>query len=240
MIENFNIPNSCKVGKKLFKKQFIENFSLNINEKKLLSEIVDSITLEYLLNKDNINILPFTDEEKDYSEIAFVKVEILSQDKLKQISNIIQNIPYPLIVVFVYQDFIALNLSPKRINKADSSKLVVEESYFTNWVDTNNLSSLEEQFLENLDIKRHPFTDFLSLYNSYLDKIIAFNASEYSGILSANEKTKDTLNEIRSIELTIEELKSKIKKETNFNDKVNLNVQLKKMNDNLDELKGRI
>ena len=96
MIENFNIPNSCKVGKKLFKKQFLENFSLNVNEKKILSEMVDSITLEYLLNKDNINILPFIDEEKDYSEIAFVKVEILNQEKLKQIAHIIQNIPYKL------------------------------------------------------------------------------------------------------------------------------------------------
>jgi len=76
-IHNLKIPATCKIGKRLTKKQFLENFSLKSNEKKILKEDIQSISLEYLLNKHNINIAPFVDEENDYSEIAFIQVEIL-------------------------------------------------------------------------------------------------------------------------------------------------------------------
>ncbi|MBU1901924.1 DUF4391 domain-containing protein [Patescibacteria group bacterium] len=240
LLQNLKIPSSCKIGKRLTKKQFTENFSLKANEKKIISSDIESITLEYLLNKNNINIATFKDEDNDYSEIAFIKVEILNQNKLKQIATIIQYIPYPLIVFFVFEDSLCINISPKRINKNDSSKLVVEDSYFTKWIDSNNADKLELAFIESLEIQNHPFTDFLSFYNSYLDKIIAFNASQYSGNFSVNKDTKVILDEIATCETKISELKSKIKKETSFSDKVDMNIELKKLKDKITNLKSQI
>lgn len=240
IIKNLEIPISCKVGRKLFKKQFLENFSLSVNEKKILSDDIESITLEYLLNKDNINIIPFVDEDSDYSEVAFIKVEIHNQNKLKQISTIVQNIPYPLIVFIFNNNSLCINISPKRINKSDSSKLVVVENYFTKWIDLDGVNELDKEFIESLNIHKHPFTDFLSFYQSYTDKVIAFNASEYSGMLNATTKTKEVLDEISNTEIKIVELKNKIKKETNFNNKVNLNVELKQYTSKLNNLKKLI
>jgi len=240
LIHKLKIPSSCKIGKRLTKKQFIENFSLKANEKKLLSSDVESISLEYLLNKNNINITPFVDEENDYSEIAFIKVEILNQSKLKPIATIIQYIPYPLIVFFIYKNLLCINIAPKRINKNDSTKLVVEELYFTKWIDLEQSSPLEQDFIKSLEVQNHPFTDFLSFYNSYLDKIVAFNASVYSGSLSVNEETKAILDKIALCETKIAELKNKIKKETNFNEKVTLNIELKKSKDTMEDLKGQL
>lgn len=240
VVETLGFPLTCKISRKLFKKQFIENFSLNINERKILSDHVESITLEYLLNKDKINILPFVDEERDYSEIAFVRVEITDKSKYKTITSIIQHIPYPLIVFIQCENAVMVTISPKRINKGDSSKLVVEESHFTDWINLESPSELETAFIESLAAKNHPFTDLYALYNSYLDKLIAFNASKHSGTLSVNEDTKAILEEITANEAKITELKNKIKKETNFNDKVNLNIELKKANDRLSELKGKL
>ena len=240
LMHKLKIPSTCKIGKRLTKKQFIENFSLKANEKKLLSSDVESISLEYLLNKNNINITPFVDEENDYSEIAFIKVEILNQSKLKPIATIIQYIPYPLIVFFIYKNLLCINIAPKRINKNDSTKLVVEELYFTKWIDLEQSSPLEQDFIKSLEVQNHPFTDFLSFYNSYLDKIVAFNASVYSGSLSVNEETKAILDKIALCETKIAELKNKIKKETNFNEKVTLNIELKKSKDTMEDLKGQL
>ena len=147
MIDTLGFPLTCKISKKLFKKQFIENFSLNINERKILSDIVESITLEYLLNKNTINILPFVDEERDYSEIAFVRVEINDKSRYKAVASIIQYIPYSLIVFLECDNAMLVTLSPKRINKGDSSKLVIEESYFTDWIDLQNSSKLQKEFI---------------------------------------------------------------------------------------------
>ena len=240
LIHKLKIPSACKIGKRLTKKQFIENFSLKANEKKLLSSDVESISLEYLLNKNNINITPFVDEENDYSEIAFIKVEILNQSKLKQIATMIQYIPYSLVVFFIYKNSLCINIASKRINKNDSTKLVVEDAYFTDWIDLENMKQIEKDFIKSLELQNHPFTDFLSFYNSYLDKIVAFNASVYSGALSANEDTKAILDEIAICETKIIELKNKIKKETSFNDKVSMNIELKKIKDKLNKLKSKI
>jgi len=244
MVEEFlnslTIPSDCKIGKRLTKKQFKENFPLKANEKKILAEDIENITLEYFLSKNTINILPFVDEEKDYSEVAFVRVDISNQNKVKQIADIIQNIPQQLIVIFSFEENICINISPKRINKADSTKLVVEENYFTKWIDLDGINTLDKKFIESLDIHSHPFTDFFSFYNSYLDKLIAFNASEYSEDIIAEEDTRVILNEIYIVEAKISELKNKIKKETSFSDKVNMNIELKKMNDKLKKLKGSL
>ncbi|MDP2750921.1 MAG: DUF4391 domain-containing protein, partial [Nanoarchaeota archaeon] len=75
---------------------------------------------------------------------------------------------------------------------------------------------------------------------SYFDKIVAFNASEYSGSLSTTEETKELLDKISNTNSKIIELKNKIKKETNFNEKVSLNMELKKLNDTLKELEQKL
>lgn len=240
ILETLNIPATCKIGRKLFKKQFIENFSLSASEKKILSSDIESITLEYLLNKDKINIAPLVDDEKDYSEFAFVRVELLETKRLKQISNIIQNIPYLLIVFFEYEEKLCVGASTKRVNKNDSSKLVVEESFFTEWIDVTNMNSLESEFISSLSLQNHPFTDFFSFYNSYLDKIIAFNASKYTGDLSSSDDTKELLEKIKDVEAHINDRVSRIKKETSLKDKVNMNIELKKLNDELKKIKGSL
>mgnify|MGYP003409988468 FL=1 len=235
--ESLNFPASTYVGKKLDKKEFLENFSLNINDRKLLSQNIDRITLENILNQDTINITPFLDEERDYSEIAIIKVKISNKEKLKSINNIIQQIPYSLIVFYAFQNEISLCLSPKRINKADSSKLVVEEVHFSKWIDFSNLTNIDKTFLQSLNINNHPFTNLLAFYESFIDKLISYNASIYSGTFSISKDTKMILENIQKTEAQIIDIKNKIKKETNFNDKVNMNLELKKLNDKLKSLK---
>lgn len=111
---------------------------------------------------------------------------------------------------------------------------------YTKWIDLDSIDALEKEFISKLDIHNQSFTDFFSFYNSYLDKIIAFNASEYSGNIRATEETKEILDEISKIETKISELRNKIKKETSFSDKVNMNIELKKSNDRLKELQGSL
>jgi len=240
ILEYFDIPNSCKVSKKLDKKEFIENFQLNVNDRKVLSKVIERITLEYLLNQDTINISTFSDEEKDYSEIAIIKVKITDKSKLKTINKIIQEIPYPLIVVYQCESEISICISSKRINKSDSSKLVVEEDHFTDWINLEELNDLDIEFLNNLKSSQHSFVDFFSFYESYLKLVIAYNVSKYSGSIKKSDNSKEILSEIHKVELQISELKNKIKKETNFNDKVGLNIKLKKLNDNLKKLKSSL
>ena len=240
IIKYFNFPNSTLIERKLFKKQFLDNFSLTTNEKKILSECVDSITLNNLLNKDSINILPFKNETHNYQEIAVISVEINNQSKAKEITNIILHIPYPVVLILVYKEQIQINISPKRINITDTAKLVVEEQYYTKWIDTNNLTEVSSEFLNSLDTLKHPFSNFKDFFISLTQSVISLNTSEISGKFKSNQDSKFILDKINKINLEIQELKAQIKKETNFNNKVKLNIELKNKKDNLLDFKEKL
>ncbi len=240
ILKGLDIPKECYINKPIFKKMIRENFTLNSSEKKILAENIGSISLEYILNKNNINISQYVDEDRKYLEINFLKVEISNINKLKQITTILQNIPKPLIIFFVHKNSLCINISPKRLSKSTNDKLVIEENYFTHWINLAEKNNLEKEFIDSLNINNQSFTNFLSFYTSYLDKILSLNASKFSGTLNINEDTKDILDDIATIEISISELKSKIKKETNFSDKVNLNIELKKLNDKLKNLKSNL
>jgi len=231
ILDYFNIPQNCKATKKL-KTYLLEQAPLKSAEKKILKESTKSIILQYILNQSKINITKYEDEDKRYIEVYIMVIEVFNTQKIKQISSIIQSIfQKPIILIFQQDTNISINITPKRINKSDTSKLVVEDTFFTDWINLADKSEIENDFLESLNIQNQPYTDFLSFYTSYLDKIISFNTSKYSGNLDTNEEAKEILQEIQKIETQILELKNKIKKETNFNDKVNLNIELKKLND---------
>lgn len=240
IVKYLNLPSSTSIERKLFKKQFLDNFSLTTNEKKILSECVDSITLNNLLNKDSINILPFKNETHNYQEIAVISVEINNQSKAKEITNIILHIPYPVVLILVYKEQIQINISPKRINITDTAKLVVEEQYYTKWIDTNNLTEVSSEFLNSLDTLKHPFSNFKDFFISLTQSVISLNTSEISGKFKSNQDSKFILDKINKINLEIQELKAQIKKETNFNNKVKLNIELKNKKDNLLDFKEKL
>ena len=240
IVQYLNLPSSTSIERKLFKKQFLDNFSLTTNEKKILSECVDSITLNNLLNKDSINILPFTNETHNYQEIAVISVEINNQSKAKEITNIILHIPYPVVLILVYKEQIQINITPKRINITDTAKLVVEEQYYTKWIDTNNLTEVSSEFLNSLDTLKHPFSNFKDFFISLTQSVISLNTSEISGKFKSNQDSKFILDKINKINSEIQELKAQIKKETNFNNKVKLNIELKNKKDNLLDFKEKL
>lgn len=240
ILEYFNLPDNCKATKKL-KTYLLEQAPLKSMEKKILKENTKSIILHYILNQSKINITKYEDEDKRYIEVYVMVIEVFNADKIKQISSIIQSIfQKPIILIFQQNTNISINITPKRINKSDTTKLVVEDTFFTDWINLADKNEIENEFLESLKIQNQPFTDFLSFYTSYLDKIISFELAKYSGNLDTNEEAKDILKNIQTLETQVLEFKNKIKKETNFNDKVNLNIELKKLNDKIKSLKGSL
>lgn len=239
IFDKLNIPSNCKVDRKVFKKQYLDNFPLKANEKKLLTEAIDSITLKYILSKDNINIQPYINDEYDYETISFIQVDIKDNKNYKKIAQVINILPRPIVLFMIYNNQICINVTLKRVNQNDKSKLVNEEVYFTHWINLEEVNQNEKEFIQTLDINTLSFNNFYVFYKGFLDKILSLNLSKYSGTLS-KKVSRETLDRIILIEDEIVSMKNQIKKENDFSIKVNLNVELKKLNDKLTELKSRI
>jgi len=237
----FNIPDSCKIAKKLYKKQFLENFPLKSDEKKALKEDVESIELCYLLNSKNINIEPYTNDELDYSEVAYIHLKLSSDKHHKKLARIIQQIPYMIVLCISYEDRFCIQLCTKRINQNDKTKLLIEEAFTTDWIDLNNQSQKEEAFLKSMELQKQSFVNFKAFYNDLVQKVVALKLSKESDrLIIPKETSKESLATITRLEEQIQELKNRIKKETHFNEKVNLNVELKRLYDSLNSIKSEL
>jgi hypothetical protein len=137
-------------------------------------------------------------------------------------------------LVFQYGDKILFNVAHKRINKADESKNTVEEFLYTDWTNFTNLADREEQFINSMNFKGFSFSNCYRFYSDVVDRINIFNALKYqSDFETLNTKgaaeVKTIADKIEKIDFEILELRNKIKKEVQFNKKIEMNISIKKL-----------
>ncbi|MDP9711558.1 UNVERIFIED_ORG: hypothetical protein J2X80_003648 [Pseudomonas fluorescens] len=250
-IEHLSIPRSCELNKPVFKKLFLENGVLDIADKTALKDDVDKIRWLYTLKPATINVAAYVDSERDFSEIAVLQVDLISAKRLKRIANFMQrSIPYPLILLFTQGNQICLSIADKRINQADKEKWVVEEALFTDWTDLAAPTLAQAAFLKDCNINSFSFTNFLSFYKSLTERVIAINCAthsgRYEGGATENFESKpregrlERLRELERLNLQKSEIANKLKKEKQLGRQVELNTQIKKINDALQKIKETI
>ena len=250
MIEAFYqklaIPDPCFLGKRVYKKLFYENAPLNATDKKAFTDDIEDIQWRYTLKPETINIASYEDGEREYHEVAIIQVSLKSPQHYKRMAQVIQRaIPYPLLVIFTEGSRIALSVADKRINRADRQKIRVEAFYETDWMDLTNLSEVEAIFLENCTITHFSYHNFYAFYGDLVARIIALNCSKLSGSYAletelSQEERIDLLNSVRQTQLKLAELRGDLKKESQFNRQLELNIQIKKLVQELEQHKAKI
>ncbi|HFU4371687.1 TPA: DUF4391 domain-containing protein [Streptococcus suis] len=191
----------------------------------------------YCLKPETINIQAYKDEVRDYPEIEVIEVLIHKDYKLKRIAEIImRTIPYPMLLIFMLEDKRQLYVAHQRINQNDSSKNTIEEFIATEWLDNDSDSAL----FAKLDIKQMRFTNFFVLYSDIVDTISIYNLST---IIPTDDnisgaEARELSAQIKVIEQEITSLRAKLKKESQFNLKMELNIEIKRLEQNKNKLLG--
>lgn len=244
-IEEFlDIPASCEVDNVIFKKRFYENMGLKKADRDIFTKYVDKIRWCYSLKENNINIKKFQDEKLEYDEIEFINVYLKAPNKLKRLADIImRSIPYPMVLSFEYGSEIRIFTGHQRISLADNSKNTIEEYIYTDWIDLNNLDEIDKELFEGLKLHNLSFTNFYTFYNDIIEAIIKYNASKLSGgssIVLPVDEMKNIYDEIKAIDYEVDTLRGQMKKETQFNREVQLNMEIKRLKDKREELRGRL
>ncbi|WP_137887652.1 DUF4391 domain-containing protein [Pseudomonas sp. 2FE] len=250
-IDHLSIPRSCELNKPVFKKLFLENGVLDIADKTALKDDVEKIRWLYTLKAATINVAAYVDSERDFSEIAVLRVDLISTKRLKRIANFMQrSIPYPLILLFTHESQLCLSLSDKRINQADKEKWVVEDPLYTDWIDLAAPTAAQAAFLEDCNINSFSFANFLSFYKSLAERVIAINCAAHSGRYERDaadnienkpsEGRLERLRELEKLNLQKTEIANKLKKERQMGRQVELNTKIKQINDVIEKIRESI
>lgn len=222
----FNIPQVCEVNNTIFKKLFYENGDIKAINKAIFIEVIKKITWLYSLKTENTNIQPYKDETREYVEIEFIELELNEDKNINRMAEIImRTIPYPMVLIFRLKENLKFFVAHQRNNLNDSSKNTLEEIISTDWL------GIESKLLEKLDIQTMRFNNFYNLYIDIVDVISIYNVSDIitDSTLITGAEARLLFAEIQDIEQQIETLRYKLKTEVQFNRKMELNIEIKKL-----------
>lgn len=230
-----NIPDSCFIGSTIYKKLFYENVNLSSSDRYLFTDIINKIIWLYCLKPETVNIPAYKDEVREYPEIEVIEVIVNKDYGINRIAEIIMRaIPYPMLLIFKLEDKRRFFVAHQRTSLSDSSKNTIEEFISTDWLGNDNA------LFDRLSIKQMRFTNFYTLYSDIVDTISIYNLS---AIVPADDtitgaEARELLAKIEDIERKIASLRSKLKKETQFNRKMELNIEIKRLEQSKNKLLG--
>ena len=231
--EHLALPRSSEVGKRIFKKLFYENGQLNATDKKAFQEDIDFIEIRNSLSPSSSNIQAYRDDENEYEEIQILHVALSSGKRVSRIADVIQKaVPYPVVIVASCNDDICINAAFKRINKADQSKLVIEEAHETGWFSLASPEEWQIDFLKQLHAATFSFQNLYDFYTDAVNRIIAFKCASHTGeytlLVQEDGQAPDRASSLQRLEELKKELagvRNQLKKEKNMGTQVQLNTR---------------
>lgn len=240
IITGIGFPKQTEVGKTLFKKLFYEGADLSKQEKELLMNQIDKVVVTHNLHTQNINIRQYEDTIREYHAIQVIEVRVNAKDKVKKIAEmIIEAIPQPVILQVKYGQEYMLVLGLRIFDEKDKEKSKIEEWIYSKWIDIDNPTEKENTFLQEINIKNLSYSHFYRLYMDIADQVNRYNASllteNYVEAIDSQE-VKSLYRQVEACDTEIQRLRVKLKKESQFNKKVELNVQIKRQQQIREEL----
>ena len=99
----------------------------------------------------------------------------------------------------------------------------------------------QQKFMQDMAVKNLSFVNFYAFYTDIKNRVIALNSSSRSGqyfVVSADGviDRREKLIKIAELERKVTELRSMLKKETQFNKKLDLNVLIKEASIKINDL----
>ena len=216
-------PPACKIDRVVFKKMFNDAGDLSKADKTLLIDSVDKVTWAYNLRRDNTMISPYQDDVRKYEEVQVMQVLLRQTKGVRRLAEIIMRaIPYPMMLLFEHHGRLAVALAHQRNSLADSTKNTLEDLWISDFL------SSDDELFTRLRHDRQRFTHFFDYYSDMVDTLCRALAG-YAGAPAevTGEQARQILHGMAGLDGQIASLRIELKKETRFNRKMELNIQIK-------------
>jgi hypothetical protein len=247
VIDALEIPAQALVEQRVPKKMLADHGAPTPADKRQIQEGIEEIVWVAALKPTNIGVPAFQDALRQYLEIEVLTVRFRPTAKPQRIIELVHRaIPYPLILIAGHGDTVTLSLAHKRWSQGEDGKVVVENVRRTAPLGSDMPTPEEALFLSSLGITRLPTLDLLALYQGWLDRLIALEASRITGTFTPPSSSDragvllESLADHSQLQREIAKLRVQAEKEKQLNRRVQLNQEIKKLQARLAEAKTRL
>lgn len=245
----FNIPERNLVQQRLTKSFFLRIPGITATEKKVLNTVIVRMEIIAQLIPEKSNIPAVVNENVSFEQILLI-VCTLSDNQLKNVGHkciqfIQKYISHQIVLVLEDSSEFKINVTDKRINQNDKSKLTIEKYFTTNTLSKLYKNELNDALYKALDFTQLDKTNLELVYKSYTQGVIQFIAASITGTYQKRSNTRTAqdmvhLGQIEQLERDIISFVSQIKKESQLNEKVQLNIKIQEKRKEISKLKNTL
>lgn len=240
-MEVFNISNEHLLNKRIFKKYFYENEILKKSQKNLVQKCVQDISLIAMLRPNIVYIPPYEDNNIQYLEVAIIEVNLNTNEKDNEISEVINKmIQYPIILFFNHKDVISISLCEKRLDKVTGENNVIEDILVIK--DIYNYKNFDEYLISIMYLNNTNLSEYYKdLYRKTYALELTREVDNYEAISKQPlEMLQESYEVLIKTDQNIITYKNKIMDEIDIGKRVDLNMKLKQEEKKRDNIYAKL
>jgi hypothetical protein len=234
-LASLELPAAARVQQRIPKKLLLENGAPTAADKRAISDGVGEIQWLFALKPGNVGIPSYSDETREYLEIAVLRITFREGAKANRLNELIHRaIPYPLVLLATLGSETTVSLAHKRWAQNEAGKVVLDGELTAASladVDQNIRPALEQA----LPLSRQPSTSMFALYQSWIDVVLALLSSNRTGTFrvldseQAKQRRRQGLALLGTIDARMRDLQAAGAKASQMARQVEINLQLQQL-----------
>ncbi len=247
LINALDLPPAARVDRRIPKRLLLENGAPTATDRRLITESIESLVWVAALKPTTVGIPAFVDDVREYLEIAVIEMTVRSQAKPARLVNLVHRaIPYPVILILQDERQAGLSAVHKRRSLGEAGKVVLDDDSV--WVSVDDTADAQwlPAFLGALALSRLPRTSMLSVYESWIDILVALVAARLTGTFSLLAPAPEAgarraaTSDYERTEAEIGRVRKLAARETQVSRQVELNQQLGRLRATLSEARTKL
>lgn len=219
------LPPAARLDERMAKHLFYQQPKFTRRDEALFTKDIERITLRYALTPETTHLAPYRDDVRDYGDVLVLEIALRSAARRQRIAELFwQYLPRPQMLIFTTGERYALALALVRTNLADRTRNTVEEA-----LTMDDLSATDALWAQ-LAYPTIPATDFYQLVRGAFDRMSAEKARRELGCNGLDgAAARQALARDAALAQEIAELRAQMKKELPFQRKAELNMKIKRI-----------
>lgn len=236
VVDALALPAEARLNARVPKKLLVEQGAPTAADKKAIQDGIDELHWLAACKPTTIGVPRFSDDVREYLEIAVIACALRSSAKAARLIELIHRaIPYPVILLTADDTGLTVSAAHKRRALNDAARVVLDGVVSASGLKLEAPDENENAFLQSLAVAEQPRRDLHALYEGWIARIEALNAARMSGAFAATddseavERRRRALDAANQITRQIVTLRAQSKREKQIHRRVDLSVQIQRL-----------
>jgi len=236
LLAALDLPASSRVDQRVPKKLLLENGAPTAADKRLINSGIEELLWLAALKPTTIGVPEYRDDVREYLEIAVLRLTLRTATKMTRLVELVHRaVPYPLLLLTVQGEQSELSAVHKRWSQGEVGKTVLEGNIVAVEWDVEHDGERWTAFYDALALGKQPRTTLHALYQGWIDTLLALQAARVTGTFAIVTNVEhaairhSALQECAWLDREIVRLRATAAKEKQMARRVELNLQLKRV-----------